>query len=237
MNKSKTIFCDIDGTLWFHEGFVSEQALVSDYKLLPNTISVINNWDKHGYNIILTTGRKESLRGKTEEQLLKFGIVYDSLIMGIGGGDRILINDRKKNGLSNTCYAINVVRNKGIQYYDFTNDFVVIDNQEKEKKYIWGSEEIIDYNDQYIVKKIYLNNNTILNLKYHEIRKKTIYILEGKIKIYYGKNIDLLKVKILLVNDSFTIKSHTMYKIESIHKSVYIECSTIELWDSVNLDV
>ena len=33
--------------------------------------------------------------------------------MGLGGGVRILINDRKPNGDKNTCYAVNVARNKG----------------------------------------------------------------------------------------------------------------------------
>ena len=90
----KTIFCDIDGTLWEHVGLVCDQVLTSDYKILPNTTEAINLWDRLGYKIILTTGRKESLRKKTELELEKIGIVYDQLIMGIGGGVRILINDK-----------------------------------------------------------------------------------------------------------------------------------------------
>jgi len=67
-NRPKTIFCDIDGTLWKHVGQVVEQATVEEYKLLPNTLDAINKWDKLGYKIILTTGRKESLRKKTEKE-------------------------------------------------------------------------------------------------------------------------------------------------------------------------
>ena len=68
-----------------------------------------------GYNIILITGRRESQRQKTEKQLDLFGIFYDQLIMGVGGGDRVIINDRKPNSDRNTAYAINLNRNEGIK--------------------------------------------------------------------------------------------------------------------------
>ena len=66
-----------------------------------------------GYNIILTTGRKESMRTVTEKQLSEIGIFYDQLIMGIGGGERVLINDMKPTG-TQTAYSVNLVRNSGI---------------------------------------------------------------------------------------------------------------------------
>ena len=142
MSKSKTIFCDIDGTLITHMGGCHNQIINNNQSiLLPNTIDAIQLWDKLGYNIILTSGRKEGMRKMTEEQLINLGISYDKLIMGIGSGDRIIINDRKENGKNNTCYAINTVRNKGINYYDFSSNNVVIsDNQPKEVEKPWGKE-------------------------------------------------------------------------------------------------
>ena len=50
----------------------------------------------------------------TEKQLAEAGIFYDQLIMGVGGGVRILINDNKPNGdLAARC--INLERNMGIK--------------------------------------------------------------------------------------------------------------------------
>ena len=153
MLKPKTIFCDIDGTLLKHTGEVYAQLMCKNNELLPNTKECINLWDKLGYNIILTTGRKESFRKKTEEDLLNLGIIYDQLIMGLGGGDRIIINDKKPNNNKNTCYAVNVIRNNGLKYYDFSSNFVTInDNQPKEVIKPWGKEELIEYNDNYVVK-------------------------------------------------------------------------------------
>ena len=110
-----TIFCDIDGTLVTHSKPTDSQRPTHKLNLLEGTIEKILEWDKLGYNIILTTGRKESLRNITEIQLSQVGIIYDQLIMGIGGGKRYLINDRKPNGSEDYAIAINLIRNEGIK--------------------------------------------------------------------------------------------------------------------------
>ena len=113
---SKTIFCDLDGTLVKHCG---DATLIQDpnyeLKILPGTIKILNDWNRNGYYIIITTGRKESAREATIKQLQRAGILYDQLIMGFGGGDRILINDRKSGRTEDTAFAINVTRNEGVK--------------------------------------------------------------------------------------------------------------------------
>lgn len=236
MNRPKTIFCDIDGTLWNHVGGVTDQAVVGDHKLLPNTKDAIDKWDRLGYKIILTTGRKESLRGKTEKELLRLGIVYDKLIMGLGGGVRIIINDRKPNIHTNTCYAVNVVRNKGIPYYDFTSKFVTIkDNQPTHVIKPWGREELIEYNDNYVVKKLFMKSNECCSMQYHELKRETIYVLSGKVRLYIGKDINKLEQREMKAGDNVTITPYTIHRIEGIEDSEYIECSTPELWDVIRL--
>ncbi len=108
-----TIFCDIDGTLVTHYKPIEQHS--NKLKLLDGTLEKILEWDKLGYTIILTTGRKESLRKTTENQLQETGIIYDQLIMGIGGGMRYLINDRKPQDSKDYAIAINLERNKGIK--------------------------------------------------------------------------------------------------------------------------
>ena len=112
-NRPATIFCDIDGTLVTHNK--PTEQFNRKLKLLDGTIEKILEWDKKGYNIILTTGRKESLRQITEQQLSEVGIIYDQLIMGIGGGKRYLINDKKPYRSEDYAISINLDRNKGIK--------------------------------------------------------------------------------------------------------------------------
>ena len=114
MKAPATIFLDIDGTLLNHLGKLSEVVKNHETQyLLDNVIEKLDKWESQGFHIILTTGRAESLRGITEKTLLKHGIFFDKLIMGLGGGPRYLINDKKPNGRL-TAFAINVDRNKGL---------------------------------------------------------------------------------------------------------------------------
>jgi ribonucleotide monophosphatase NagD (HAD superfamily) len=112
MNRPKTLIIDIDGVLLKHQGTLSK-TLINKPEELPGSVDTINKWESQGYNIILLSGRKHSMRKKTIEQLEKIGIVYDQLIMGIGGGIRILINDQKPDG-TKTAYAISLPRDNGI---------------------------------------------------------------------------------------------------------------------------
>lgn len=113
-DRPKTLFIDIDGTLLYHHGVANQQSKLPP-KVLPGVLKRFGEWDFYGYNIILITGRRESERELTERQLNDIGIVYDKLIMGIGGGDRIIINDTKPDSNAPTAFAINVERNIGIE--------------------------------------------------------------------------------------------------------------------------
>lgn len=109
-----TIFCDLDGSLVKHCGNLIKQ-LKQPLQLLDGTLDKLLEWERKGYRIIITTGRKESMRKRTIEQLEEAGIFYDQLIMGIGGGIRVLINDLKEDSEKPTAVAINPERNKGIK--------------------------------------------------------------------------------------------------------------------------
>jgi ribonucleotide monophosphatase NagD (HAD superfamily) len=108
----KTIFCDIDGTLILHKS-PEECAKSSNMDLLPGTIEKLKEWNVNGHNIILVTGRRESTRAVTEAGLASLGVFYDKLIMGVGRGPRIIINDKKSDGKL-TCLSFNPDRNSGI---------------------------------------------------------------------------------------------------------------------------
>ena len=110
MNKSKTIFCDLDGTLVKHCNPVEIQDPNLKLEVLKGTHEKLRDWDNKGYTIIITTGRKES---RPKCKTITKGILYDALIMGFGGGERILINDRKTDGTP-TALAINLPRNSGV---------------------------------------------------------------------------------------------------------------------------
>ncbi len=110
---NKTIFCDIDGTLLKHHGGLYP-ITQNEPEILPDVIDVISTWKGKDYKIILTTGRPESMRKLTVDQLNSVGIFYDMLIMGLPRGERIVINDTKPDG-TKTARAINIERNEGVR--------------------------------------------------------------------------------------------------------------------------
>lgn len=113
-SRPKTIICDIDGTLVLHNKPSDVAKKSKELVLLDGTLDKLNEWERNGYNIILLTGRKESMRQVTIDQLTQLGIYYDQLIMGVGGGHRYLVNDYKPDG-TQAAFAINIERNKGIK--------------------------------------------------------------------------------------------------------------------------
>ena len=115
MSSPKTIFCDLDGTFVKHSNPIDIQNPDYELEVLPGVHEKLIEWDIKGYHVIITTGRKESAKEATTIQMQRAGINYDQLIMGFGGGDRILINDRKLNSDRDTAFVINLERNNGLE--------------------------------------------------------------------------------------------------------------------------
>lgn len=112
MTNSKTWFVDIDGTLIKHGGNLSNMIL-NPPELIDGTLQKLQEWNLNGDTIILTTGRPESCREVTEKQLRNLGIFYDRLLMSIGVGLRVVVNDEKPGGLI-TAKAVCLKRDEGI---------------------------------------------------------------------------------------------------------------------------
>lgn len=111
--ENKVVFLDIDGCLLKHHGGSSSTINDHPMEILPGIRKKLDEWEVNGCQIIITTGRKESYRKFTEDQLFRAGVAYDQLVMGLGKGERIVINDRKADG-TQTARAIMVDRNEGI---------------------------------------------------------------------------------------------------------------------------
>lgn len=232
----KTIFCDIDGTLLEHSGDILENARM-DPLVLKDVETRLKEWDRNNYTIILTTGRRESTRKETEIQLRKANIIYDQLIMGLPNGDRILINDKKVRGVRNTAYAINLVRNHGLEHVQLDSTHVTVRDDYKfdrvEKP--WGYEELVDCNDKYVVKKLFMKQGHACSIQYHQLKRETILVITGKLRIYIGKTLEDLISKIYQCGDTITIEPYTVHRMEAVEDCLYTETSTNELWDVVRL--
>ncbi len=107
-----TIFCDIDGVIFSHN---TNTWHTKDVRILQGTWQQFDLWRESGYYVVITTGRRESMRGITETQLKLFELDYDLLIMGLPRGKRVVINDRKPGSSDDMAVAINLDRDEGMK--------------------------------------------------------------------------------------------------------------------------
>ena len=182
----------------------------------------------------ILTNQSYIKNGTVLDKLIKSLIVskinYDDLLMGLPNGDRILINDKKPNSIDNTAYSYNLVRNSGMKNLEFD----LMDLKKRIEK-PWGYEEIIEYNKNYVVKKLFMNEGHSCSTQYHELKMETIIVLEGKLRIYYGDEINSLNSKDYEKGEYITIQPFKIHKMFGITDCLYLETSTNELWDVIRL--
>jgi hydroxymethylpyrimidine pyrophosphatase-like HAD family hydrolase len=112
MKKYKTIFCDIDGTVFNYRKFDDIETV----KAVPiqSTLDYLKSVKDEGGMIIMTTARPDSMYLYTYKELQSFNIPFDTIITGINRGERILINDLDPDDESKLrAIGINLKRDKG----------------------------------------------------------------------------------------------------------------------------
>lgn len=94
---NNTIISDIDGTIFKHQGKLTDMVLKPAIPL-PEVVEKINKWYYDGDIIIFTTARPEKYRWETERQLKDAGIPYHCIVFDCNTGVRYLLNDIKPAG-------------------------------------------------------------------------------------------------------------------------------------------
>lgn len=100
----------------------------------------------------------------------------------------------------------------------------------------WGREEVIEINARYMVKKLTMNKGHRCSIQYHNTKCETIYVLSGKLRIYYGPELGKLEAKIFSGGETITIVPKVVHRMEAVEDSVYLEASTPEMDDVVRLE-
>ena len=100
----------------------------------------------------------------------------------------------------------------------------------------WGQEELIEVNENYMLKKLTMKKGHRCSLQYHNHKKETIYVLHGKLKIFTGLSKEKLTSKIYNANDTITLMPGTIHRMEGLEESTYLEASTPHIEDVVRIE-
>lgn len=99
----------------------------------------------------------------------------------------------------------------------------------------WGREVWIADEPEYGGKILELKKGYTTSLHYHKLKKETLYILKGKLKVYFkGEGQDYS----LTVGEGryVTIPPNTIHRLESVLDTVIVEVSTQPLNERVRVE-
>lgn len=96
----------------------------------------------------------------------------------------------------------------------------------------WGYEELVEVNDRYVVKHLFMRKGNQCSLQYHEKKKETVVVVSGTLTVFY--NDQVLQMKPF---DALTINPHEVHRMFAEKEDcLYLECSTPELEDVVRVE-
>ena len=117
---------DIDGTLVKYRKF--EELSTAKLEPIQEVVDFINKSYDDGCHIVITTARTEPYRLFTKQELEKIGLKYHQIIMGLGRGTRIVINDKDPDKPNlDRAVGLNLTRNEGFKNIDLSS---IIDSYE-----------------------------------------------------------------------------------------------------------
>jgi len=99
----------------------------------------------------------------------------------------------------------------------------------------WGYEEILENNENYVVKRLFMKKGHKCSLQYHEYKKETFMLLSGLLKFTHGFSEQTLQDTEFKVGDYFTVDPRYIHRMEALEDSLYLECSTNQLDDVIRL--
>lgn len=99
----------------------------------------------------------------------------------------------------------------------------------------WGKEELIEINDRYMVKKLTMLKGHRCSLQFHKVKRETIYVIGGQLRICYGFSQEKLDSRIFVPGEMITLTPGIIHRMEAVEDSVYLETSTPEMDDVVRL--
>ncbi len=100
----------------------------------------------------------------------------------------------------------------------------------------WGKEILIECNDNFAIKEIFIKKGYRSSLQSHNIKIETLYLISGKIKLHIFKNSSKTLTEIIKTGESYSIPKKTKHRIIALENSRLFEVSTPYLDDIIRYE-
>jgi len=100
----------------------------------------------------------------------------------------------------------------------------------------WGYEELLEHNEYYVVKRLFMKEGHKCSLQYHRVKHETIYVLSGTLQVLLGDTVDKLISIDLTIGQFLVIPPEKIHRMIGVTDCYYLESSTNQLDDVVRIE-
>lgn len=97
----------------------------------------------------------------------------------------------------------------------------------------WGHELIIDQNNHYALKHIFINKGYRSSLQSHVLKHETIYVLHGLLELEIRDDSDSCSKEIFSAGEAYYIPPGTKHRVLALDDCAIVEVSTPQLDDVI----
>ena len=102
----------------------------------------------------------------------------------------------------------------------------------------WGWERLLDVNEYYVVKHIFIRQDQRLSLQYHEKKRETMFLVSGTAELTRRGPDGVDRTISMETGETYVVETGTVHRLRgtSADGALVLEMSTPELDDVVRLE-
>ena len=100
----------------------------------------------------------------------------------------------------------------------------------------WGHEEVFAETPHYVGKILFIRQGEALSLQYHEVKEETLRVLDGKLELVVGPDVESLETHLLESGTVFHVSPGTLHRMIGVSDCRLLEVSTNHLDDVIRLE-
>ena len=100
----------------------------------------------------------------------------------------------------------------------------------------WGHEEVFAETPHYVGKILFIRQGEALSLQYHEVKEESLRVLDGKVELVVGPDVESLETHLLESGAVFHVSPGTLHRMIGVSDCRLLEVSTNHLDDVIRLE-